>query len=127
MRDVEKMVLSREAEFRSLSEAYIAFNRRDADAVLSLMTKSVVWPRAFKGGFVEGPEAIREYWSEQWKEIDGKVEPVDSEIDEAGRIRVTVHQIVRTLDGTILADEHVCHRFTMDNGLISRMDLPESE
>ena len=85
------MTSSRETEFRSLREAYTAFNRRDADAVLSLMTQNVVWPRAFKGGFVEGPAAIREYWSEQWKEIDGKVEPVDFEVDESGRIRVTFH------------------------------------
>ncbi len=121
------MTLSSESDLQSLRDAYAAFNRRDAAAVLSLMTQSVVWPRAFKGGFVEGPDAIREYWSEQWNEIDGKVEPVEFKTDEAGRINVTVHQVVKTFDGTVLVDEHVCHRFTMDNGLISRMDLVETE
>jgi len=36
----------------------------------------VEWPRAFKGGFVRGPEEIRSYWTEQWIEISPHVEPV---------------------------------------------------
>ncbi|MBE9114399.1 nuclear transport factor 2 family protein [Lusitaniella coriacea LEGE 07157] len=111
---------------RHLRDAYAAFNNRDADAVLSLMTSDVVWPRAFKGGFVEGPDAIRAYWTEQWGEIDGTVDPVSFETDETGRINVTVHQVVRDLDGNVLADNHVCHRFTMDRDLIAKMDLPDA-
>lgn len=59
-----------------LRAAYAAFNARNIDSALALMTSDVTWPKAFKGGFVQGPEEVRAYWSEQWSEIDPHVEPV---------------------------------------------------
>jgi ketosteroid isomerase-like protein len=106
-----------------LRAAYAAFNARDIDAALALMTPDVSWPRAFKGGFVRGPEEIRAYWTEQWSEIDGQVEPVAFHAKDAGQILVEVHQVVRDLAGAILADEHVGHRFTFENGLIQAMEV----
>ena len=53
-------------ETELIRAAYAAFNARDIDAALALMTPDVEWPRAFKGGFVHGPEEIRAYWTEQW-------------------------------------------------------------
>jgi hypothetical protein len=110
-------------EIDLLRAAYAAFNARDIDAALAIMTPDVSWPRAFKGGFVYGPEAIRAYWTEQWSEIDGKVEPVAFYPEDAGQILVDVHQVVRDLAGTVLADEHVGHRFTFEHGLIQAMEV----
>jgi hypothetical protein len=87
------------------------------------MTPDVEWPRAFKGGFVRGPEEIRAYWTEQWSEISPHVEPVAFHPEDAGRILVDVHQVVRDLAGAVLADEHVEHRFTLEHGLIRRMEV----
>jgi hypothetical protein len=106
-----------------LRAAYAAFNARDIDAALAIMTADVAWPRAFKGGFVRGPEEVRAYWTEQWSEIDGQVEPVAFYPEDAGRILVEVHQVVRDLAGTVLADEHVGHRFTFEHGLIKAMEV----
>ena len=106
-----------------LRTAYAAFNARDIDAALALMTPDVEWPRAFKGGFVRGPEEIRAYWTEQWSEISPHVEPVAFHPEAAGRILVDVHQVVRDLAGAVLADEHVGHRFTLEHGLIRRMEV----
>jgi hypothetical protein len=106
-----------------LRAAYAAFNARDIDAALALMTPDVAWPRAFKGGFVTGPEQVREYWTEQWSEIDPHVEPVAFQQEDAGRILVEVHQVVRDMAGAILADEHVGHRFTLHHGLIQMMEV----
>ena len=110
-------------EIELLRAAYAAFNARDIDAALALMTRDVAWPRAFKGGFVRGPEEIRAYWTEQWSEIDPHVEPVAFYPEDAGRILVDVHQVVRDLAGAILADEHVGHRFTFAHGLIQAMEV----
>jgi len=110
-------------ETELLRAAYAAFNARDVDAALALMTADVVWPRAFKGGFVRGPEQVRAYWTEQWREIDPHVEPVAFRRDEAGRILVEVHQVVRDLAGGVLADERVGHRFTLERGLIQHMEV----
>ncbi|MEH1816317.1 MAG: nuclear transport factor 2 family protein [Nostoc sp.] len=106
-----------------LRAAYAAFNARDIDAALALMTADVVWPKAFKGGFVRGPEEVRAYWTEQWSEINPHVEPVSFYSQEAGRILVDVHQVVRDKAYAILADEHVGHRFTFEHGLIQAMEV----
>jgi hypothetical protein len=113
----------RESEIKLLCAAYAAFNARDIDAVLATMTPDVVWPKAFKGGFVRGLEEVRAYWMEQWSEINPHVEPVAFYPEDAGRILVDAHQVVRDLAGTVLADEHVGHRFTLAHGLIQAMEV----
>ena len=110
-------------EIELLRAAYMAFNARDIDAALALMTSDVAWPRAFKGGFVRGPEEVRAYWTEQWSEINPHVEPVAFYPEEAGRFLVEVHQVVRDLAGAVLADAHVGHRFTLAHGLIQAMEV----
>ncbi len=110
-------------EIDLLRAAYQAFNTRDIDAALALMTQNVAWPRAFKGGFVRGAEEIRAYWTEQWSEINPHVEPVAFHAEEGGQILVEVHQIVRDLSGAIIADDIVGHRFTLEDGLILMMEV----
>jgi hypothetical protein len=117
-------------EIELLRAAYAAFNARDIDAALILMTADVAWPRAFKGGFVRGPQAVRAYWTEQWSEIDPHVEPVTFHREGDGRILVDVHQVVRDLAGSVLADDRVGHRFTFERDLIQGMEvcpLPSSD
>src|SRR3546814_15984534 len=63
-------------EVRLLRAAYAAFNARDIDAALALMTADVTCPKAFKGGFVRGPDEIRAYWTEPWSGIYQHVEYV---------------------------------------------------
>ena len=110
-------------EIKLLRAAYAAFNARDIDAALSTMTSTVTWPKAFKGGFVHGPEEVRAYWTDQWSEINPHVEPVAFYSEGAGRILVDVHQVVRDLAGAVLGDEHVGHRFTLAHGLIQEMEV----
>lgn len=94
-------------EIELLRAAYAAFNARDIDAALALMTPDVHWPKAFKGGFAHGTEEVRAYWTEPWSEINPHIEPVACHVEKAGQILVEVHQVVRDLTGAVLADEHV--------------------
>ncbi|WP_435007763.1 nuclear transport factor 2 family protein [Tundrisphaera lichenicola] len=110
-------------EIELLRAAYASFNARDIDAALPLMTADVAWPRAFKGGFVRGPEAVGAYWAEQWGEIDPHVEPMSFHPKDDGSILVEVHQVVRDLAGRVLAEERVGHRFTFRLGLIQAMEV----
>jgi hypothetical protein len=112
-----------EPQIELLRAAYAAFNARDIDAALALMTPDVAWPRAFKGGFVQGPQEVRAYWTEQWCEINPHVEPVAFHPENVDRILVDVHQVVRDMAGTVIADEHVGHRFTINHGLIQIMEV----
>jgi hypothetical protein len=111
------------SEIELLRAAYMAFNARDIDAALALMTPNVAWPRAFKGGFVRGPEEVHAYWTEQWSEIDPHVEPVAFYPEDTGQVLVDVHQVVRDRAGAVLADEHVGHCFTIEHGLIQAMEV----
>ena len=52
-----------------IAKAYSAFNRRDIDGTLALMSESVSWPKASEGGRVVGKEEIRSYWTRQWNSL----------------------------------------------------------
>src|SRR6185437_2365103 len=110
-----------------IAEAYAAFNRRDIDAALALMSENVSWPKASEGGRAVGKEEIRAYWTRQWKQFDPHVEPIEAIERGAGRVDVRVHQLVKSLGGDVLSDSEVWHAYTIANGLIERMDIKESE
>jgi hypothetical protein len=110
-----------------IAEAYSAFNRRDIDSALALMSENVSWPKASEGGRIVGKEEIRAYWTRQWKEFDPHVEPLEVIDREGGITDVKVHQLVKSLGGDVLSDSEVCHVYTIANGLIERMDLKGSE
>jgi hypothetical protein len=106
-----------------LEQAYSAFNKRHIDDALALMTEDVSWPKASEGGKVIGKEEIRAYWTRQWNEFDPHVEPISITEEDRGKTRVRVHQLVKSLQGDLLADSEVSHIFTMKNGLIAAMNL----
>lgn len=106
-----------------IGQAYTAFNRRDIDGALALMTEDVSWPKASEGGKVVGREEIRAYWTRQWGEFDPHVEPLVMIEEEGGKVRVRVHQLVKSLEGDVLSDSEVLHVFTVKGGLIAGMGL----
>src|SRR5271163_3873040 len=108
-----------------IEQAYSAFNKRDIDGALALMTQDVSWPKASEGGKVIGKEEIRTYWTRQWTEFDPHVEPLAITEEDGGKARVRVHQLVKSLEGDVLADNEVVHVFTMNNGLIAAMNLAD--
>ena len=102
----------------SLSELYTAFNARDLDALLAAMTDDVDWPNAWEGGRLRGREAVRDYWTRQWAEIDSRVDAVAITELPDGRVAVDVDQ---TVDGQPMG--RVRHVYTLRDGLIARMDV----
>lgn len=106
----------------TIEQAYAAFNRRDIDAALALMTSEVSWPKASEGGSVVGKPAIGAYWVRQWAEFDPHVTPL-AMTEEGAKLRVRVRQRVKSPQGTVLSDSEVFHVFTMHDGLIAAMHL----
>ena len=106
-----------------ITQAYEAFNGRNIDAALKLMSENVSWPKASEGGSVVGKDAIRAYWTRQWSEFDPCVKPL--EIVDRGSLGadVKVHQVVKSLKGEVLSDSEVFHTFKITNGLIESMHL----
>ena len=110
-----------------ISQAYSAFNQRDIDATLVLMSENVSWPKASEGGRVVGKQAIRDYWTRQWAEFDPRVDVLELVDHEMGKTDVKVHELVKNLKGDVLSDTELWHVYTIANGLIERMDIKEGE
>jgi hypothetical protein len=106
-----------------IAQAYSAFNQRNIDGVLALMSQNVSWPRASEGGRAVGKEEIRAYWTRQWQELDPHVEPLEVIDREGDKTEVRVHQLVKNLGGEVLSDSEVWHVYTIASGLIERMDI----
>lgn len=109
-----------------LTATYAAFNARDIDEVLAEMAEDVDWPNAWEGGRVVGHDAVRSYWTRQWAEIDPEVQPQSFRRLPDGRIEVTVHQIVRARDGSVLSDGMVLHTYTFSGDRVARMDVSQA-
>src|ERR1700748_60379 len=110
-----------------IEQAYSAFNKRDIDGALALMSEDVSWPKASEGGRVVGKQAIREYWTRQWSEFDPRLTVLKVVDRESGVVEVKVHQLVKDLTGNILSDTELWHVYSFLHGLINRMDIKEGE
>lgn len=119
----EKKPMARDEEM--LTTVYRDFNARDIDSILKFMAADVDWPNGMTGGRVHGHAEVREYWTNQWLEVDPKVEPEGFQREADGRMAVNVHQVVRKLDGELLMDRMVEHVYTIDGGLIQSMEIRE--
>jgi limonene-1,2-epoxide hydrolase len=110
-----------------LQSLYTAFNNRELETIISVMHPDVKWANGVKGGFVYGRDAVREYWTNQFKAIQVQLEILKFETDEKNRTVVTVHQIVKDLQGNLLADMTVKQIFTIENDLIILYEIGETE
>lgn len=106
-----------------ITKTYLAFNARDIDTVFLVLHPLVRWPNGWEGGYINGHDEVRNYWTRQWKEIDPRVEPVSFKERLGGQIEVEVHQIAKNLQGNVLFDGMVRHIYTIDNGLIINMEI----
>ncbi len=110
-----------------LQNLYDAFNKREIETIISFMQPDVKWANGVEGGFVYGHDAVREYWTNQFKNIQPELETLKFETDENNRNIVTVHQIIKDLQGNVLIDVTVHQIFTIANGLISLYEIGETE
>lgn len=91
------------------------------------MHPDVKWANGLEGGFVYGRDAVREYWTEQFAGIQPELKTLKFEIDADGRNVVTAHQVIKDLQGNVLADATLHQIFTIEDGLISLYEIGEAE
>lgn len=106
-----------------IKKAYAAFNARDIDTVLSMLHTDVRWSNGWEGGYVNGHDEVRNYWTRQWEVLDPTVEPVGFKERPDGQIEVEVHQIAKDLEGNLLFEGKVKHIYAIENGLIKNMEI----
>jgi ketosteroid isomerase-like protein len=109
-----------------LKRLYAKFNARDMESVLACMHEDVIWANGMEGGHVHGHHGVRDYWTRQWATIDPHVEPVEFADGPEGELIVEAHTVVRDLNGGLIADRMVRHLFRIENGLVKRFDIRDS-
>ena len=121
------MVIIMNSDRQFLQNLYDAFNNREIETMISFMRPDVKWANGVEGGFVYGGDAVREYWINQFKAIQPELETLKFETDENNRNVVTVHQVIKDLQGNLLADATIQQIFTIEDGLISLYEIGETE
>src|SRR5262245_28599130 len=107
---------------RLLEGTYEAFNARDVDRALSTMHPDVDWPNGMDGGRVQGHDAVREYWTRQWRSVDPHVTPVRF-VAEDGCIVVDVWQVIWDRAGKLVREEMVQHVYRLEDGRVRSMEI----
>ena len=110
-------------EVELLKRVYDRFNARDMETVLAALHEDVMWANGMEGGHVHGRDGVRRYWTRQWAMVDPHVEPVEFSSGPQGEVIVEVHQVVRDLNGNLLADRLVGHVFRFESGFVKRFDI----
>jgi ketosteroid isomerase-like protein len=106
-----------------LEALYQRFNARDIEAILPSLTADVEWPNAWEGGYARGHDAVRSYWTRQWREIDPTVTPERFTTHPDGRVDVAVHQVVKSLEGELLDESNVHHIYRLRGGQVEHMEI----
>jgi hypothetical protein len=76
-----------------------------------------------EGGYVNGHDGVRAYWTRQWDLIDPVVEPQAFSTQPDGRILVEVNQRVLDKEGDTLLDGRVQHIYTVRDDLVRHMEI----
>jgi ketosteroid isomerase-like protein len=114
-------------ETASLARLYEAFNARDIEAALGVMHPDVKWPNGWEGGYVFGHEAVRDYWTRQWAEIDSAATPTEFQTLPDGQIRVLVKLRAIDRNGALLWENMASHTYAFDSGKIRSMEIGNSQ
>ena len=106
-----------------LTALYEALRSRDVAALTAQCAAGVDWPDALAGGRVVGRDAVGAYWRQQWEVLDLDLHPRLMRELPDGRVEVLVDQVVRDRDGDLLSEAVVLHTYTLEGGLVRRMDV----
>lgn len=105
-----------------LNRLYEAFNRKDIEAVVSTLHPDVSWPSLFGEGRMQGHEALRRMWREQFSKIDPEATPIRFTRRPDGGVKVLISYVVRTRDGKVFTEEIATNTYRFKDGLIIGMD-----
>ena len=81
------------------------------------------WPDLTRGGWLIGPEAVRDYWAYNDAAIRIEITPVEVHVLDDGRILVDANLVIWNRSGQLWTDICVRHCYTLRDGLIWRMDM----
>ena len=107
-----------------LSNAYAAYNSRDLDGLLAVVSEDVDWPDGRNR--LRGKAAVEAYWTNQWKRTRTFDRLVAFDHRPA-RVAVRINQIVWSCADSVISSGSFTHVHQIQNGRIVRMDIEITE
>ena len=121
-----KQTLDFLAAVQLIGRAFAALNARDIDGALACLHPDFDCPDVVEGTRLHGHDQVRAHWTGHWQTSDPSVEARCFRPGKAGGVAVDVRQLVRSRTGEVLADHTVTQVYTLEDGLLRRMDLERS-
>ncbi len=104
-----------------LLKAYAAYNERDADGLLELVSDNVEWPDGTNR--LHGKTDLKAYWLDQWTRVHTHDQPQVFTHLADNRVAVRISQVVRSLDGCEISQGSFDHVFRIEDFLILRLTI----
>jgi ketosteroid isomerase-like protein len=119
-------------KFDTIKTMYDSFNARDIDGVVSSLTDDVQWANGMEGGYVQGHDGVRTYWTHQWSLVQPTVTPLNYSEAADGAVVVEVNQVIKDKNGQPdhvlgLTDKVVTHIFHFADDKVFRFDIGDSK
>ncbi|WP_184718921.1 hypothetical protein [Caulobacter sp.] len=102
---------------------YDAVGRRDFEAFRGLVPGRLEWADLTRGGWLDSPEAVLDYWAYNDASIRVETTPVEVWLDDEDHVLVDSNQVIWNLTGRLWSDFCVRHCYTLRDGLFWRMDV----
>ncbi len=106
-----------------LRDSYLAFNERDLARTMKYIGPNVEWENTLDGIIIHGKEAVAAYFLRQWKEMNPTFDLRHFEMDEEGKVVLTVIQTVRGTGEVAISQGLVRHLYEFEDGLVRRMGI----
>lgn len=108
---------------RLLRDCYDAFNARDLPGTMKGIGPHVEWPNLLDGVTMHGRDAVAAYFLRQWEQMNPHFDLRHFEMDEEGKVVLTVIQTVRGRGENLISQGLVRHLYEFEDGLVRRMDI----
>ena len=119
---------TQEENIELLMLVYKAFNSRDINTATDLMAFNIKWPKPKENKrHVKGSESVCSCWTEEWSDCNTEVKPLSFHFESNGQVLVNVECIHRNFHGETIERAILGHRFTIENSLITQMDICEAK
>lgn len=106
-----------------IAQLYDAYNGRAFDRCVALMAEDVAWPDEVEDGEVHGRQGVLDYFTRVTAPLRAHYDLISLHTDAEGRVSVLSRQaIASATDGSLWSSTRVLHRFTLRDGLITRME-----
>lgn len=111
-----------------IAQLYAAFNARDFDRCIAMMTPGVIWPDEAEDRLLVGAEDVLDYFTRVTSPLRAQYEPISLFTAPAGEVVVLARQIITSAsDGTLWSSTRVRHSFTLERGLVARLESRQND